>query len=346
MKTPILCFGLLLLAGAPAAVTAAEADAFQLDPLLQSLGFKPADKTKLLAGEFLSNDPKESTDKELAVTVVAYLPSDMKKALSLVRERKLYSVQEDVLQVGTFGEKPSAKDLESLKYEGDELAEFATLLNAKAGSDYNLSQEEISAFQALGKANRGKNPKSDPAVAKSVLDTYRDLLVKRCIAYRQGGLKAIAPYQRDRTTQASAADELTHALKVDMVEAKRAKEFLAAFEQFPKGSQEGLESQFLWIKQRVEKRPCMILVHNLIEEKPTHAFMAQRQYFVGHNFNALQILVGAFPYEKGVIVFYRNRTSTDQVAGFGSSMRHKIGRGMMRDEILERFGQIRTLLAK
>jgi hypothetical protein len=41
------------------------------------------------------------------------------------------------------------------------------------------------------------------------------------------------------------------------------------------------------------------------------------------------------------VVLYSNHTSTDQVAGFGSALRHSIGRSQMRDEIIKNFEQIR-----
>ena len=41
------------------------------------------------------------------------------------------------------------------------------------------------------------------------------------------------------------------------------------------------------------------------------------------------------------IVFYVNRTSTDQVAGFGGGMKRSIGRGMMRSAVIQQFESIR-----
>jgi hypothetical protein len=43
-------------------------------------------------------------------------------------------------------------------------------------------------------------------------------------------------------------------------------------------------------------------------------------------------------------VFYQNRTSTDRVAGFASSLKHMIGRKLMRDQIIHRFEALRRSL--
>ena len=46
----------------------------------------------------------------------------------------------------------------------------------------------------------------------------------------------------------------------------------------------------------------------------------------------------------GNAVFYTNRTASDQVAGFMRGMRHEVGRGMMRDALVESFAAIRAKL--
>jgi hypothetical protein len=340
----LLSLGLILLMTLVPSSGAADPGEVDLGNILTQLGFKASDAKKLLGGEFLSSDPKESTDKELAVTVAAFMPAELSKVVDLVRKRKVYESDATILQYGDFGESPSAKDMEKLAYTGAELDELSNLIKSKPGSDFNLSQKEWDTIAGLGKTVGRKKLQSDPQAAAAVMGAYRDILGERAKAYLKGGLSAIAPYQRSGSKQASPADELAAALKSDFVNAKRSEEFLQGLQDFPKSQNEGMESQLFWIKQLVEKRPCVALVHILIDAKPTHAFVAQRQIFVGHNYNSLQILVGCLPVENGTVVFYRNRTSTDQVAGFGAGMRHKIGRGMMRDTILERFKNIRDQL--
>jgi hypothetical protein len=70
--------------------------------------------------------------------------------------------------------------------------------------------------------------------------------------------------------------------------------------------------------------------------------LLSRDFYVGHSFNDSQAAAGALPVNDGVVIFYANRTASDQVAGFMSSMRHSIGRGMMRDSLVEAMEEIRT----
>ncbi len=67
---------------------------------------------------------------------------------------------------------------------------------------------------------------------------------------------------------------------------------------------------------------------------------------MSHNYNSLHLVAGAWPMQDGIIVFYRNRTSTDQVAGLGSGMKKGIGRGQMTDAIIEFFEDTQEMLRK
>ena len=76
------------------------------------------------------------------------------------------------------------------------------------------------------------------------------------------------------------------------------------------------------------------------------ALYVERHVYVGHSYNASQILSGAVPYEDGVLVFSSNRVSTDQVAGLGGELKRGIGRRQLRSEIVKRFDRIRAALIK
>lgn len=56
----------------------------------------------------------------------------------------------------------------------------------------------------------------------------------------------------------------------------------------------------------------------------------------------LQMSFTCLPYHEGVLVVMLNQTFTDKVAGFGSGIAHRIGRGRVADAIAETFDLIRT----
>ena len=54
-----------------------------------------------------------------------------------------------------------------------------------------------------------------------------------------------------------------------------------------------------------------------------------RHYYSSHDYNCLQQGLVAFPTDEGMLVVYLRRVSTDQVAGFGSKVKHPLARVLM-----------------
>jgi hypothetical protein len=54
-----------------------------------------------------------------------------------------------------------------------------------------------------------------------------------------------------------------------------------------------------------------------------------------------QAVGGFLPLQNGTIVFYTNRTSTDQVAGFAAAAKRAIGDHMMASDLAQTFQRLR-----
>ena len=54
----------------------------------------------------------------------------------------------------------------------------------------------------------------------------------------------------------------------------------------------------------------------------------------------------SYPFNSSTVVFYVNRTFTDQVAGMGSGLKHNIGRGQMLSEVKANLERVRQQLQK
>ena len=113
---------------------------------------------------------------------------------------------------------------------------------------------------------------------------------------------------------------------------KNEPELYAAFTGFPEIDLEQVEHRFYWIKQRVQDRPTLILSHRMLFQKPSHVVVAERQYYIGHSYNSVQIVNAALPVEKGLVLFYTSRTSIDQLAGF----KGRVGRPIAAERLIER----------
>jgi hypothetical protein len=83
----------------------------------------------------------------------------------------------------------------------------------------------------------------------------------------------------------------------------------------------------------------------MLQVRPNdYAVSVFREFYVGHNYNSLQLVLVTFPVKEGTFVFYSNRTSSDQVAGFGGGMKRKIGGKMLQQEVIRLFGTYREAL--
>ncbi len=126
---------------------------------------------------------------------------------------------------------------------------------------------------------------------------------------------------------------------------KRIPNFYRALLNYPDDGRDEIHNRFALIKKSVNDRPDYVLGHRMYQLEPgDYALYAYHEFYVGHSYNSLQIISGAAQVEQGTLVFYVNRTSTDQVAGFGGGLKRSIGRGMMRSAVIEQFESIRRLV--
>jgi hypothetical protein len=224
----------------------------------------------------------------------------------------------------------------------DEIGEAQEVLDAAPGSRFNLSTAEIEAFNAARARVRSGDR---TATLEAAAGQWRVVLLQRAQAFRGRGLEGIAPYARRRGTADPAA--LLRAAAGDARIAAPVLPHLGAeLLGYPAEQNPAATSRLYWVRRQVQSRPTPIVIHHLTEVTPTAALYAERQIYVGHTYNASQILSGAVPYDDGVLVFSSNRVSTDQVAGLGGEMKRIIGRRQLRGEIVKRFDRVRAALAR
>ncbi|MEI6085796.1 MAG: hypothetical protein WCS70_16045, partial [Verrucomicrobiota bacterium] len=137
--------------------------------------------------------------------------------------------------------------------------------------------------------------------------------------------------------------ELELAIKETMTAAPR-QDFFNALLRFPANPLADVEHRYYWFKQTVENRPTFILAHRTERHTATAALLTEEQFYVGHSYNSNFIAGGALEVQGGTLVFYVNRTFTDQVAGWGSSLKHSIGRSQMLSEVKASLTRIREQL--
>jgi hypothetical protein len=348
-KKALLCF-LVVLVFIPAAIFSSNAEVSMptAEELLAYVGFPDTETNKLMAGEIISRDLEASSDNELALVVAMLVRAPVSKVLDIVQSGTIYKLNKDVIAFGNIGDATTDKnEFTGLGFDASEAKEVARLLKVKPGSTFNLSTAEIKRFNAIASRHQSKGAEKDAAVREGINAGYRAVLTARYKAFRQSGLDGIAPYDRGGGKQGSPGKELADKTKKYAIMRDRMPDFYNALLNYPHDSAEDIKNSFIWIKQLTNKRPAFILGHRMLQVRPNeYAVSVFREFYVGHNYNSLQLALVTFPIKEGTFVFYSNRTSTDQVAGFGGGMKRKIGGQMLQKEVIKLFTTYRKALEK
>ena len=329
----------LIAIGCALTLNLAKADLPASEDVLNRIGVPPAELGDLNQGKVITWNYPDNSDNELAVGIAAYLPTPLAKVIAYVKKGDFAGIDSTITSRGNIPDNATAGVFKRFALNGDEARD---LLEVEAGSIFNLSAEEIANFADLKNslATADKN-----TVAQAVSQRYREILLRRYQAYRQGGLAAIAPYTRGGGEQADPSSELRTATEQGNLLVKIAfPDLYQAWLNYPQPLPTEAMEEFSWQNRAVEDRPTATLTHSLIQASDSGAVVLIRQFYVGHSYNSSQLLAGCLPYREGAIVFYALRSSTDQVAGMGSGLKHSIGRDRMKAEMVKQLQSFRRIL--
>lgn len=314
----------------------AQGDFGELSNIANSLGFKPEDEQKLLAGDIITANLPETTDKMLAQSFAIYAPIYTYKIADLVLSERVFEGDSQVLASGRIDPNNIAKSLAKAQFNAKETSELDSLKKFTGGNDFNLSSAEVAQLTAAVNAGKTK--------PKALSKLYRGFLAARVQAYLKSGINGIAPYQRADGNTSSAAHDLTAMTKATTLLATGAPGLYRSFLDYPQHQSSHLEHGYFWVKRKVQDRPTFVLEHRILEHSPEGGLVImRREFYVGHSYNAAQAISGAYTIaHKGTLIFSTIRSSSDQVQGAMGAARHAIGRKLMTDELVARFKSLRT----
>ncbi len=297
----------------------------------------PAHKIgRLDQGEIISHAIQEATDKELAMSAAIYLPVHPDKIIDYIKSVELFAIDSDVIAYGVIPNNVNAIDFKSFAFSSSLIEELINLLNTGDTDAFNLSSPEIAGFAML------QNTLVDAdkhTLVKKVTQKYREILQQRWQAYRKSGLKGIADYSRDDGV-ASPSAELKISAESCKVLTHYFPELSHDWNNYPAALPSGIEERFYWINRLVENRPTAILGHSVLQVTKSGAIILGRQFYVGHSYNSSHTCVGILPYHDGTLVYYIENTSTDQVAGLATGLRHVIGREQLKDQMIKHLDKL------
>ena len=265
--------------------------------------------------------------------------------VKLFREASAFKSMESVIKAhGKIAGDGAPADFARVKLEPNGKKEARRYLDAEPGDELNLDAREIAAFRALKSAGK------DGAVpVEKVEALIREGLLARYQAYHTKGLAGIAPYERKSGHQLLASDELSLAAKQAKLVAKYFPSVYEAMINYPAAKiKEGevLEEQFYWLNIALFGRPMYVLSHRMLFRIGEAYITTDRHFYTSHDYNSLQQGMVSLPTKDGMLVNFLTRVSTDQVAGFGSGMKHPVSRAIMGPYIKDLLEALRAKAEK
>jgi len=301
--------------------------------LLKLLDLPTSDAEKAKAGEFVSVSISPSNERELTSGLIFLVkgltPSEIVKR---GRNGLLDKLDPNTVAVQLVEGDPTAADFAKFGLGKDGAGLAKEFLKAEPGSDLNLSSEEIAAFQKLGSG----------ASQSAVEGTLRSMLLARMQAYHTRGLAGIAPYARSDGEARSPADDLRSATQKLKLLEKLLPDAYQMLLNYPKAKVAGSEEVLRWSRIEAHGEPTLVLTHNVYIPDGEAWVAMQRQFYVSAGYNCEQAVSAFIPVKGGTAVFYTNRTSTDQVTGFGGSAKRSLGSKVLRSQLEELFETLRT----
>lgn len=326
----------LLILGALFSLSSHAEDAPSPQQALQNFGIGAAQIAQLERGEIVAYDVSETSQKELAIGVAMILPVALPQIVDYIKRGNLGSSESNIVASGSLSNNVDVNSFKKFAFTDKQLDEAKAFLEAEPGSEFNLSKSE---FDSVKKLDDSLEDADDKTLLKAANQKYREFLVQRLQAYRKSGLSGIAAYNRGSGNADPAAE-----LRNDAVNSKAWARYFPELQQawlnYPAALPANSVEQFTWANRNVEDRPTAILNHRVMVTSDAGGIILARQFYVGHSYNSSHVVAGGLPYKDGTLVFYSTRSSTDQVTGIGSGLRHSIGREQLKKEMIKRLQRL------
>ena len=328
---------LIGLAGLSVGGVARAADPALADEALKRLQISGEQRRGLVYGEVISYPVAEYSERELAVGLAVFVMAPLGQVAEYLASGELVARDATISAHGLVPDPAQPARLPGVRFNGSERDEAESLLEAGPGTRFNLSSAEIEALRALH-ASAG----SGSVTAEQVSDEYRKLLRDRWQAYQNGGLAAIPAYARGGGAITDPAAELRRAIADADLVARYGPRLRGALARYPAAQPPQTINRCYWIKRRVQRRPDLSLLHQMVMAGPDLVVHVERYFYVGHSYNAAQIITGAFTYQESTVLFATSRFSTDEVLGLGNQLKRSVGRLQLRDEMRKRLEGVRS----
>ena len=324
----VFIFSILVLANA---ICYAEHVPLDVEKIMVSTGLD-IDRDKLMASEILvfARADQESVDSQIALDMLLYVKAPYDKVVAeLHKGENQLTDYPGAIAVEIDNPKTPKASFQKLHFTQDESAEVAKLFAYSKGDAYNLSRGEIARLRAM--VNTTKKDKLSAATS-----FYKELLEQRLKEYQVKGIYSIPSYQHSGDSIEVSRNFKKGTENLTLLQ-NWFPLFYKDFLNYPKSSTDGYSHKFYCLKDGMDDRPVFILKHQMVKEEKNGTIIAERQFFISHGLDALQVEIICLPYKEGTIIGLGAQTFTEKVAGMGSFIAHKVGRYQMEKQIKPMF---------
>ena len=290
------------------------------DQVLTDAGLSAADKQNVTGGQFVNVSISGVSERDLSFATAFLVKTPPDALASQMRTAALVTADPQVKAFGELSGVGSLADFAKLTLTDEEAA---TLVKGKAGEALNLSAGEIAGFRALAGGGTA-----------AVQDRLQRMLLARYQAYRASGLAGIPPYDRGGSVSDPAAD-LRRASQATQDIHMHLPSFQQVLLRYPQGTPPGMRETFYWLKSVIHDEVTYTLVHLFAADDGAARVFVRREYYVSTSYNAEQTLAGFLPVQGGTVVVSTVHAFTDQVTGFGGSIKRGIGSKVMASQMQE-----------
>jgi hypothetical protein len=287
--------------------------------LLAEMGLSDGDKQKVLNGDFVTLDVTTLSARDLAVNIVFLVKMGPEMLGKELMGGDSLRADSQVRAHGRFTTPGSLADLVALRISE---AVAQTFTNAQPGEALNLANSEITEFTAL---KGGTTQAAQGQLQKMLLTRYQ--------AYRALGLAGFVPYDRGSGRTSDSMDDLRKASGATLLLEKYMPAFHKVLLGYPRATVPNMQEDFRWVYYDIQGKPTYVLVHMLSAPEGAGRAVAQRQYYVSTGYNVQQAVTAFVPVSGGTLVAYSGHAFTDQVTGFGGSLKRGIGRHLMTEKL-------------
>jgi hypothetical protein len=305
--------------------------------IAKGLGLSPEQIEKMENGEVLafSDAEYENTKRELSADAIVLVKKDLDAVYAELVDTTTVIPGSDLLDHALI---VSEDDFADVGFTDDEYEEVEKLFDAEPGDDFNFSNSEYSMLKTRLAAH-GKSDKATKISAAS--DAIRALLLARFQQYQARGLDGIDSYQRSKKKQVNAGEELRLTTEAFQAFEDDFPDYVQVIQNYP-AENDCCEHHMRWLKLKVRKRPTFALSHVVIQRTDDFVLLTERQYYISHTANSVQITLAWLRYREDTYMGIAVSASADLLDSMMGRMLRPLGRNKAKDLVTEVLEEIRT----